>query len=145
MKRRADYGGRYLRIARNRQTGTVTTVIDNRDRWYSDDPEDWINECHDHATLLSHETRKLAEEFAAHPEEWCEFCQMIDEFRRDPLRDHLSRDPRERLVAMLAITRDPYELDLDRTVERARREVAEMTDEEVNGKVGASVLTLDRN
>lgn len=51
-------------------------VIDNRDRTFSLDPEDWFNLCDDHGNLVSHRTRKLATDFAAAPEEWCPDCQQ---------------------------------------------------------------------
>lgn len=137
--------GRYLRIARNRQTGTVTTVIDNRDRWYSDDPEDWINECCEHSTLICHETRKLAEAFAAYPAEWCELCRMIYEARSvDPANDELPREPRARLAAMIARYEDPHGWN-ERALESARSDVSRMSDEEVHIRVGSSVLGLDRD
>lgn len=132
-----------IRQGRNRDTGTLTSAIDNREQQYVDDEMPWYTECADHSTNCGHYSRRIAESMAAHPGEWCELCQMIDEFRRDPLRDHLPREARARLVAMLALWNDPYEWDLDKAVADAERDVAEMSDEEVNGKVGASVLALD--
>lgn len=41
-----------------------------------DDEPNWYTVCNTHGTLLSSETRKLAEYHAAVPE-WCESCSAI--------------------------------------------------------------------
>jgi hypothetical protein len=34
----------------------------------------WETICCDHGGVCSHETRKVAEAFLSHPDEWCEDC-----------------------------------------------------------------------
>lgn len=36
--------------------------------------EGWLTICEEHACVCSHETRELAEQWRAHPEDWCEVC-----------------------------------------------------------------------
>lgn len=134
-----------IRQGRNRDTGTLTSAIDNREQQYVDDEMPWYTECADHSTNCGHYSRRVAESMAAHPGEWCELCWMIyDARRRNQEDDELPRDPRARLAAMLARYADPHGWD-ERTLEFAREDVARMSDEEVHTKVGASVLGLDRD
>lgn len=61
---------------RARSTGTVVSVIDNRDGSFdADDDLGWFTLCEDHGGVCSHPTRKLAESWAAAPEDWCPTCQ----------------------------------------------------------------------
>ncbi len=57
---------------RNRATGTVVLLVDRG----PDDDEDnrWETICDDHGGVCSHETRRLAEGWLSHPDEWCEDC-----------------------------------------------------------------------
>jgi hypothetical protein len=62
---------------RARATGTTVQLVD-RGR-YTDcsesEPEHrWETICVEHGGVCSHETRKLAEGWLAHPDEWCEDC-----------------------------------------------------------------------
>jgi len=62
-----------MEIKRSKARSTGTVVILN-DRGRSDEWGDWRWEtvCEEHGGVCSHETRKLATEWMAHPEEWCE-------------------------------------------------------------------------
>lgn len=53
---------------RCRATGTLVVLA-----WNASD-ETYETICVDHGGVCSHETRKLAESFLSHPEEWCEDC-----------------------------------------------------------------------
>lgn len=67
-----------LHERKNRITGTIIEVWDNRDQSLAehDGGENWYTICSDHGQLVSHSTRKLAEYHAAVPE-WCEDCQPV--------------------------------------------------------------------
>tara|TARA_Y100000310_G_scaffold318343_1_gene372274 strand:- start:309 stop:551 length:243 start_codon:yes stop_codon:yes gene_type:complete len=64
-----------ISIRKNRISKTEIEVWDNRDESLAnhDGDENWYTLCHDHASLVSHQTRKLAEYHAVVPE-WCEGC-----------------------------------------------------------------------
>jgi hypothetical protein len=72
---------RVVQERRNRQTGTIVLVLDRG----ADDPDTlegwdrWETICADHGTVCSHQTRALAEMFAAAPLEWCEDCMSSAE------------------------------------------------------------------
>ncbi len=61
--------------ARNRQTGTVTQVVDNRDESFDVGGQQWISVCVDHGNYCEHTTRTLAFRFARSPLDWCAACQ----------------------------------------------------------------------
>ena len=63
-----------IQECKNRATGTVIHVIDNRDHLFDADDLPWFTVCTDHGTVCSHPTRKLAESHAVVPE-WCGDCQ----------------------------------------------------------------------
>jgi hypothetical protein len=80
-----DLAGDWLGFSsarRNRRTGTLVVVIDDRTSRFDADsmtdygngPAPWWTVCDDHATLVCHPTRSLAEAHAARPWEWCEAC-----------------------------------------------------------------------
>lgn len=56
-----------------RATGTTVQLVD---RGPSDEHGDyrWETICCDHGGVCSHETRRLAEGWLPHPNEWCEDC-----------------------------------------------------------------------
>jgi hypothetical protein len=56
---------------RARSTGTEVVLVDRGDY---DDGHRWETICADHGGVCSHETRKLAEQWLPHPDEWCEDC-----------------------------------------------------------------------
>lgn len=91
-----------VKETRNRQTGTTVQVVDNRDGSFdSDDPNTWFNVCVEHGGVVSHETRRLAEQFAPVPNEWCPTCQDEDayfDFALDAFLEGLARDFRGNLV-----------------------------------------------
>jgi hypothetical protein len=71
---------RIVQERRARSTGTVVQVIDNRDGSFdSGDDNGWFTVCTDHAGVCSHPTRRLAQDWAAAPEQWCPVCQGTDE------------------------------------------------------------------
>ena len=37
--------------------------------------EGWMTLCVDHGGVVGHSTRKLAEQWLSHPDEWCPTCQ----------------------------------------------------------------------
>lgn len=78
---------------RNRRTGTLVSVVDNRDgsfecEGYGDEPDaapegcTWATVCEDHGTYVLHASRKLAVWFAPCPDEWCEECRELVELGR---------------------------------------------------------------
>lgn len=60
---------------RARSTGTLVQLVWNAG---ADDVQPWETICVDHGGVCSHQTRKLAESFLSHPEEWCEVGCMPD-------------------------------------------------------------------
>lgn len=72
----------YVSAARNRITGTLIVVIDDRNGAMSHDSLDdfgdgrspWWTICDDHGQLVQHQTRALAVAHAARPDGWCEEC-----------------------------------------------------------------------
>lgn len=66
---------------RARTTGTVVQVVDNRDDSFdaSEGELGWFTVCVDHGGVCSHPTRRYAEDWAAHPDEWCPTCQGYPE------------------------------------------------------------------
>jgi hypothetical protein len=56
---------------RARATGTRVYLVHNPDG----DPDcPWETICADHGGVCSHVTRKLAEGWLSHPDEWCDGC-----------------------------------------------------------------------
>jgi len=76
--------------ARNRQTGSIITLVDNRDGSFEDmgediggDPErtkelakdgSWATVCDTHSTYVLHPTRAAAYSSFVTPWDWCEEC-----------------------------------------------------------------------
>ena len=56
---------------RCRATGTVV-YLEFAPEADADQP--WQTVCEDHGGVCCHSTRKLAERFLSHPDEWCEDC-----------------------------------------------------------------------
>lgn len=54
-----------------RATGTRVALVYNLD---ANPDQPWETICCDHGGVCSHETRKVAEAFLSHPDEWCEDC-----------------------------------------------------------------------
>lgn len=78
---------------RARATGTTVLVIDNRDGSFdADDDLGWFTLCEPHGNFCSHPTRKLAEEWAPHPDEWCPTCQEPDEDRDETGRQERAEE-----------------------------------------------------
>lgn len=64
---------------RAKATGTMVALVDNRERWFADEEFDWYTVCEDHGELVGHETRRIAEAWLSHPDEWCETCMAETE------------------------------------------------------------------
>lgn len=127
---------RVRRDAINRDTGTRTVVIDNRDGWYISDDLPWYTECDAHSMVCGHYSLDVALNMAAHPSEWCDVCYMIHDARRNAdVEAALPDDPRERYATMLALHHDPRGWD-EHAIEHARRDVANMSDEAVDRALG---------
>lgn len=65
-----EYGAVLRRKARS--TGTVVSLFVPGAQ--SDDPG-WMTLCEDHGGCVLHDTRRAAEGWLSHPEEWCPYCQ----------------------------------------------------------------------
>lgn len=52
-------------------------LIDNRQGILDADTDgiEWFTVCVDHGGCVGHPTRRLAEEWLSHPEDWCPACQ----------------------------------------------------------------------
>lgn len=70
---------------KNRLTGAEITVVDNRDRSFMDDDQDWYTCCDTHSELCGHATRKLAYYHARVPE-WCSQCLPLVQIERELTR-----------------------------------------------------------
>lgn len=58
---------------RARSTKTVVQL------WRDLDDMPWMTVCADHGGCVGHDTRKLAEGWLSHPEEWCPTCRGDDD------------------------------------------------------------------
>jgi hypothetical protein len=59
-----------------RSTGTHVGLYRAGEAGIDSDPEaPWITVCEEHSSMVSHGTRRLAEQAMSHPEDWCEECQ----------------------------------------------------------------------
>ena len=56
---------------RARATGTHVCLVYN---WGADAAQPWETICEEHGGVCSHQTRRLAEDWLSHPDEWCEDC-----------------------------------------------------------------------
>lgn len=69
-------GTRVIAQHRSRVTGTVVSVIDNRNGSFDvSDDLGWFTLCEDHGGVCSHPTRKLAVFWSSVPDQWCPTCQ----------------------------------------------------------------------
>lgn len=116
-----------IKSRRNRTTGTVVNLYDNRDgsyevRDFGDDrsPEGgtWVTECETHGNYCLHESRRLATAFLAAPEEWCEDCGAVEEEKPEeekpaaPKRALLARVNEETIhVGVLLVPKQGRDLD----------------------------------
>jgi len=73
----------FVSARRNRRTGTLVVVVDDRTGTWTSDSLDpvvnapWLTICDDHATICCHSSRKLATSHAAFSEGWCEQCMEV--------------------------------------------------------------------
>lgn len=64
-----------IKSNRNRITGTILSVYDNRDGSFTEDSDSkWITVCEDHGSILYSDSRALAVAACTVPD-WCEDCQ----------------------------------------------------------------------
>jgi hypothetical protein len=56
-----------------RETGTVVALASPGVEL--NESEGWVTICVDHGGVVTHATRKLAEEWLSHPATWCPTCQ----------------------------------------------------------------------
>lgn len=79
---------RLVSSSRSRLTGTLVSVIDNRDGGFESEsaydeapraPEGclWATVCEDHGTYVMHATRRLAVWFAPYPDNFCDECRAL--------------------------------------------------------------------
>lgn len=70
-----DHAGIVL-YRKARSTGTHVGLYKSVEAGIETDPEyPWSTVCEPHGGVVCHETRKKAESFLSHPEEWCPVCQ----------------------------------------------------------------------
>lgn len=60
---------------RARVTGTLVSVIGNRDGGSGAGDLPWFTVCEDHGGVCSHPARRLAELWGPVPDQWCPTCQ----------------------------------------------------------------------
>lgn len=58
-----------------RSTGTMVSVVDNRQQQFMADDLRWYTVCEDHGGCVGHNTRAFAVGWASEPEGWCPLCQ----------------------------------------------------------------------
>lgn len=75
-----------IQSRRARVTGTTVEVIDNRDGSFDTSDLPWITFCDDHGNYCSHDTRRLALDWAPRPDVWCETCQKEAKRRARAMR-----------------------------------------------------------
>jgi hypothetical protein len=69
-----------------RSTGTHVGLYRSDESGIESDPDyPWSIVCEEHAGVTCHRTRKDAESYLSHPEEWCPTCQ---EHEREIQHDH---------------------------------------------------------
>lgn len=56
---------------RCRATGTIVLLLHAPE---ADPDQPWETVCDEHGGVCSHETRRVAEGWLSHPDEWCEDC-----------------------------------------------------------------------
>lgn len=60
---------------RCRSTGTLVALA--APGVEADEGEGWMTICRDHGSCVCHPTRKLAETWHLHPEDWCAECMAL--------------------------------------------------------------------
>lgn len=60
---------------RNRQTGTIVSVLSAKQAGLCDEGGPWVTLCEDHGFLVNHWTMLDALGWAPDPATWCEPCQ----------------------------------------------------------------------
>ena len=82
----------FVSARRNRQSGALIVVIDDRSGAWSSDSlfvdddgktSPWWTMCDRHSTMVQHRTRALAEWHASDPTGWCEGCSQSNDYDPD--------------------------------------------------------------
>lgn len=63
-------------IVRRRARSTGTVVALYRATYESDPSIPWETVCEDHGGIVCHPTRRIAEGWLSHPEDWCPSCSI---------------------------------------------------------------------
>lgn len=66
-------GLRRRRVAR--ATGTLVALYDGEQAGMDTFAGRWQTVCEDHGAVISHRTRRIAEAWLSHPDEWCDVCK----------------------------------------------------------------------
>lgn len=64
-----------LIAARRTRRGHIVGLYRSDEAGLDVDAGPWTTVCEDHAGLVGHETRAVAESYLSHPEDWCPGCQ----------------------------------------------------------------------
>lgn len=56
-----------------RETGTTVILVSPGVELHYN--EGWVTICDDHGGCVTHESRRLAEQWLSHPQDWCPGCQ----------------------------------------------------------------------
>jgi hypothetical protein len=62
---------------RNRRTGTTSVLVDAAEQLLDEAAGRWATICDEHATIVNHETQRLARMWLHHSEDWCEDCMAL--------------------------------------------------------------------
>lgn len=81
MTAQTEDGCTVVRETKARSTGTTIWVIDNRDGSFDSADLGWFTLCCTHGMVCSHESRRVAMDFASAPEEWCQECRLLAKVR----------------------------------------------------------------
>jgi hypothetical protein len=70
-----DHAG-IVAYRRARSTGTHVGLYKSAEAGIESDPDyPWSTVCEEHAGVVAHHTRREAESYLSHPEDWCPVCQ----------------------------------------------------------------------
>lgn len=92
-----------------RSTGTLVGLYHGEQAELDTDGGAWSTVCEVHSTVISHETRKMAESHLSSPQDWCEDCggRSVPMADRDVLRD-AAKDEETALAVLYALEMDDF-------------------------------------
>lgn len=70
-----NFGGIVEKLTRKARSTGTRVYLERFDKDHSDGP--YATVCEDHGGIVHHPTRKLAEQWLSHPEDWCPTCQGV--------------------------------------------------------------------